>query len=84
MSFYEPSFRLGVSVVDRERAMALALLGQPADEVAATILRSWTELTRPRTPIERVGEIFGMAVPPQPPEMSAAYVRRERPHRAGQ
>jgi hypothetical protein len=65
--FGEPSFHSGVSVDDREMAVALELLKRPTDEAAAAVLRSWEELSAAQTPTERVGEIFGVPVPPAPP-----------------
>jgi hypothetical protein len=68
MRFADPSFHIGVSVADREKSMALSLLRRPADEVAATVGRSWDELSAANTTPERAGEILGVAVPPQLPE----------------
>lgn len=68
VQFSEPSYRSGVSVSDREMTVALHLLRRPADEVAAVVQRSWAELTAADTTTERLGEIFGVAVPSQLPE----------------
>jgi hypothetical protein len=65
--FREPSFFSGVSVDDREMTVALELLKRPTDETAAAVLRAWDELSAPRTPTERVGELLGIPVPPAPP-----------------
>jgi hypothetical protein len=66
--FRDPQFPVGLSVPDREMAVALALLKRPADEVAEVVRRSWAELSSARTPAERVGELFGVPVAPLPPE----------------
>jgi hypothetical protein len=68
VSFVEPSFHTGVSVSDREMTVVMELLRRPADEVAAVVLRSWAELSAADTTTERVGEIFGVPVPPDVPE----------------
>ncbi|GIF00545.1 hypothetical protein [Paractinoplanes rishiriensis] len=68
VSFTETSFDTGVSVPDREMSVAFALLERPADQIGAQLLRSWPELTAAGTPTERVGELFGVPVPPQLPE----------------
>jgi hypothetical protein len=64
----EQSFGTGVTVPDREMAVAHALLSEPADQVGAELLRSWAELSAADTPTERIGEIFGVPVAPLPPE----------------
>ncbi|MFK3983874.1 hypothetical protein ACI2K4_26270 [Micromonospora sp. NPDC050397] len=66
--FGELSFGSGVGVPDREMTVAWELLRRPADEVAALVRRDWAELAAKDTPTERVGEIFGVPVPPELPE----------------
>jgi hypothetical protein len=66
--FGDPQFPVGLSVPDREMAVALALLERPADEVAQVVRRSWAELSAEGTPAERVGELFTVPVAPLPPE----------------
>ncbi|MEV4625369.1 hypothetical protein AB0J90_03665 [Micromonospora sp. NPDC049523] len=68
IQFGEPSFHQGVSVTDREMVVVWELLRRPADEVAVVVRRNWAELTAPDTSTERVGELFGVTVPPQVPE----------------
>lgn len=65
--FGDSQFPVGLSVPDREMAVALALLKRPADEVAEVVRRSWAELSAARTPAERVGELFGVPVASLPP-----------------
>jgi hypothetical protein len=72
ITFTEPSFDSGITVDDREIAVALALLARPADEVMKVVLAAWAELSAAETPIERAGELFGVAVPPAPPEQEAS------------
>ncbi|GAA4732996.1 hypothetical protein [Phytohabitans rumicis] len=67
VTFFDPSFSVGMWVPDREMAVARALLQRPAAEVAEVVRRSWAELSAAETPAERVGEIFGVPVPPLPP-----------------
>jgi hypothetical protein len=67
VSFGEAQFPVGLSVPDREMAVALAMLKRPADEVAEVVRRSWVELSAAGTPAERVGELFGVPVAPLPP-----------------
>jgi len=66
--FGDPQFPVGLSVPDREAAVALALLNRPAGDVAEVVRRSWAELTAASTPAERAGELFGVPVSPLPTE----------------
>lgn len=66
--FGEPVMPSTISVPDREMAVAFAVLARPADEVAEVVRRSWAELSAADTPAERAGELFGVPVPPLPPE----------------
>ncbi|BCB88764.1 hypothetical protein [Phytohabitans suffuscus] len=69
VGFGDPQFgALGVTVPDREMAVARALLRLPASELTPRVRASWAELSAAATPTERVGEIFGVAVPPPVPE----------------
>ncbi|GAA4460353.1 hypothetical protein [Phytohabitans houttuyneae] len=69
VSFGDPRFGTpGMTVPDREMAVVRALLRRPGDQVAATVLASWAELSAATTPTERVGDLFGVAVPPPVPE----------------
>ncbi|MEU3454916.1 hypothetical protein ABZ671_15140 [Micromonospora sp. NPDC006766] len=60
-------FNAGIGVPDRDAAPGLALLERPRDEVARTVAEHWSELVAPQTPVERVGELFGVPVPPPLP-----------------
>jgi hypothetical protein len=66
--FFDARFNASISVSDREMAVVNALLKRPAAEVAETVKRSWAELSAAGTSTERAGEIFGVPVPPLPPE----------------
>jgi hypothetical protein len=69
VGFGDPRFGMPVvTVPDREMTVVRALLRRPAGEVAAVVRASWAELSAAATPTERVGELFGVAVPPQVPE----------------
>lgn len=68
IGFSDPSFGPGVGASDREVAVALALLRREPGQVAALVRRHWAELTAADTPTERVGELFGVPVAPEPPE----------------
>jgi hypothetical protein len=61
-------FPVGLTVPDREMTVALALLKRPAADVAKTVKASWAELSAKGTSADRAGEMFGVAVPPLPPE----------------
>ncbi|MBO3742336.1 hypothetical protein [Actinoplanes flavus] len=65
--FGDMRFPVGFSVPDREMAAASALLRRPPGEVAATVARSWAELTAAGTSADRAGDLLGVAVPPLPP-----------------
>jgi hypothetical protein len=60
-------FPVGLSVPDREMAVALDLLKSPPGEVAAVAARSWDELTAAGTSADRAGQLLGAPVPPLPP-----------------
>ncbi|MEV6632498.1 hypothetical protein AB0M54_17295 [Actinoplanes sp. NPDC051470] len=68
LPFGDPQFPIGLSVPDREAAVALALLNRPAADVAQVVRRSWAELAAAKTSAERAGELFGVPVAPLPPE----------------
>ncbi|MBW6434804.1 hypothetical protein KZ829_13755 [Actinoplanes hulinensis] len=65
--FGDMQFPVGFSVPDREMAAASALLRRPSGDVAATVARSWAELTAAGTSADRAGELLGVPVPPLPP-----------------
>ncbi|GAA0462104.1 ABC transporter [Actinoplanes capillaceus] len=65
--FGDMQFPVGFSVPDREMAAVSALLRRPSGDVAATVARSWTELTAAGTTADRAGELLGVSVPPLPP-----------------
>jgi hypothetical protein len=56
----------GITLPGPSLALAMTLLDRPADQVAAQVLRSWTELTAPRTSVERAAQIFGVPAPAAP------------------
>ena len=62
-------FNTHITVPDRDAAPGLALLERPRDEVTRAVAEHWSELAAPHTPVERVGELFGVPVsPPVPAE----------------
>jgi hypothetical protein len=65
--FGDMQFPVGLSVPDRETAVALDLLERPSGEVSAVIARSWAELTAADTSADRAGQLLGAPVPPLPP-----------------
>ncbi|GAA2646587.1 ABC transporter [Dactylosporangium fulvum] len=68
LSFTNVGFNTGISVPDRDAAPGLTLLERSRDEVARTVAEHWSELVAPQTPVERVGELFGVPVPSVPVE----------------
>ncbi|MFJ8582902.1 hypothetical protein [Micromonospora sp. NPDC093277] len=69
LPFDPVGFTTGIAVPDRDAAPGLALLERSRDEVARTVAEHWSELVAPQTPVERVGELFGVPVsPPVPAE----------------
>jgi hypothetical protein len=65
--FGDMQFPVGLSVPDREMAVASALLTRPAGDVAAVVARSWAELSAAGTSADRAGVLLGAPVPPLPP-----------------
>jgi hypothetical protein len=65
--FGDMQFPVGLSVPDREMAVASALLRRPAGDVAAVVARSWAELSAAGTSADRAGVLLGAPVPPLPP-----------------
>ncbi|WP_433261799.1 hypothetical protein ACQPWR_20975 [Micromonospora vinacea] len=72
LSFTDLSAMYGISAPDRAAAPALELLGRPAAEVVPLVVRHWTELTAPDTPLERFGVIFGVPVQPPSPDQGVS------------
>lgn len=65
VTFASISTGQNIDVGGREITVAQQLLDRPADQVAAAANRSWSQLTSPKTSVERAAQLLGATAPPK-------------------